>query len=339
MKTSATNRKIRVLLTAIREGKLIPRPEFQRRLVWTNKHKLEFIETVLLKYPFPEIYIAAGEVNPDTGEGIEMLVDGQQRITTLNQYFTGSNDLRLGAVRAYAALSGEEKLEFLEYEVVIRDVGKKSIEEIKEVFRRINSTKYSLNAMETHNARYDGAFKQFVEKLSQHSFFEDHSTFKANEVRRMGDLNYCAVLTATLMSTYFNRDTEIEPYMDRFNDEFPEAETVMEGIEKVIKFMDSLELDERCRLWKKTDLFTAFVEIHRCLIKEGHAADVVAVAADMGRFFNEVDEYAKTGTGHSDIAVYHKATVQASNDRSNRMVRGKVFRHSVLSSAVGFDPD
>ena len=72
MKTSATNRKLRLLLTGIQNGTLLPRPEFQRRLVWSNKHKLAFLKTVLEDYPFPEIYIAAGDVNSETGEGTEM---------------------------------------------------------------------------------------------------------------------------------------------------------------------------------------------------------------------------------------------------------------------------
>ena len=89
MKTTATNRKIRELLTQLRDSKLQPRPEFQRRLVWSNKDKCAFIETVLLNYPFPEIYVAAGAVDVETGEAKEMLVDGQQRITKLYQYFVG----------------------------------------------------------------------------------------------------------------------------------------------------------------------------------------------------------------------------------------------------------
>src|SRR5437764_10527325 len=155
MRTSATNRKIRVLLTAIGNGTLIPRPEFQRRLVWSNKDKIAFVQTVLEGYPFPEIYIAAGTVNPETGEGKEMLVDGQQRITTLYQYFKGSDDLQLGReVLPYTELDQEQKLAFLEYETVVRDLGKLEIADIKRIFERINSANYALNAMEIHNARY-----------------------------------------------------------------------------------------------------------------------------------------------------------------------------------------
>ena len=98
MDTTASNRRLRVLLTAIGNGTLVPQPDFQRRLVWINKDKVEFIKTVLEGYPFPEIYIAAGSVDTKTGEGAEVLVDGQQRITTLFQYFKGSSDLRLGTI-------------------------------------------------------------------------------------------------------------------------------------------------------------------------------------------------------------------------------------------------
>src|SRR5215207_9455189 len=98
-------------MTAIRDQSLIPRPEFQRRLVWTNRDKIRFLETVLKGYPFPEIYIAANAVDLSTGEGTELLVDGQQRLTTLYQYFSGSEDLKLGRdIQPYEKLSDDEKL-------------------------------------------------------------------------------------------------------------------------------------------------------------------------------------------------------------------------------------
>src|SRR4051812_8209 len=159
MKTTATNRKIRELLTRLREGKLIPRPDFQRRLVWSNKDKSNFIETVLLNYPFPEVYVAADEVDLETGEGKELLVDGQQRLTTLRQYFTASPDLVLyGGIKPYADLTKDQKEAFLQYDVVVRDLGLVEIDVLRAVFRRINATRYALNAMEIHNSRFEGEF-------------------------------------------------------------------------------------------------------------------------------------------------------------------------------------
>jgi len=138
MDTSASNRRLRIILTSISNGTLIPQPEFQRRLVWTNKDKLNFIQTVLEGYPFPEIYIAAGKVDRKTGEGVEVLVDGQQRITTLYQYFKGADDLKLSSdIPEYVNLNEDDQINFLEYKVVVRDLGNMPIPEIKEVFQRI----------------------------------------------------------------------------------------------------------------------------------------------------------------------------------------------------------
>jgi hypothetical protein len=325
MKTSATNRRLRTLLTGIKGGSLIPRPEFQRRLVWANKHKLEFVRTVLMEYPFPEIYIAAGEVDPDTGEGTEMLVDGQQRMTALYQYFSGSQDLRLGDVKAYADLTDEEKLAFLEYEVVVRDLGKKSIEEIKSVFTRINSTRYALNAMEIQNARYDGAFKQFGESLLEHAFFETHQIFTTADMRRMGDLLFCLTVVATINSAYFNRDDDIEEFLRKYNDEFPLAEDTQQRLNRVFEFISECRLPPNCRAWKKADALTLIVELDRALTRSGCDLAPDAVGSRLADFYVAV-ENAASGTGEDRRAErYYKAALQASNDRSSRITRGQVL--------------
>lgn len=335
MKTSATNRRIRVLLTAIKDSSLVPRPEFQRRLVWTNKHKQEFIRTVLMEYPFPEIYVAAGDVDPDTGEGQEMLVDGQQRITTLFQYFTGSDDLKLGDLRPYATLTPDEKLAFLEYEVVVRDLGKKTIEEIKEVFTRINSTKYSLNAMEIHNARFDGTFKHFGEELTQHAFFDKNHVFKTNDVRRMGDLVFCLTLVITVITTYFNRDDELEPFLEKYNDEFPEADRVREEIETAVAFIDACGFDAKCRIWRKAELLNALVEAHRAIIKEKLDLKAAFVGSELSKFYDRVDKTGNEQDKAEQVNQYYKAAIQATNDRSNRIKRGQIVA-DIIRNGLNF---
>ncbi len=325
MKTSGINRKLRVLLTAIKNGSLLPRPEFQRRLVWATKHKQEFVRTVLMEYPFPEIYIAAGYVDSNTGEGTEMLVDGQQRMTTLFQYFSGSQDLKLGDITPYAKLGESEKLAFLEYEVVVRDLGKKSIEEIKEVFTRINSTKYSLNAMEIRNARYDGTFKQFGEHLMEHSFFEEHPIFTSADVRRMGDLLFCLTLVVTILSTYFNRDDDIEEALKNYNDDFPLADDVMRRLNHVFEFISECRLPPDSRAWKKADALTLIVELERALCRDRIRLDPAQASARLNEFYALVEEVAAGRTKNDDAEKYYKTALQASNDRSSRITRGKVL--------------
>ena len=330
MKTSATNRRIRTLMTAIRDEKLVPRPEFQRRLVWTNRHKENFLKTVLLKYPFPEIYVASGEVDPDSGEGTEMLVDGQQRITTLYQYFRNSEDLQLKDIRPYSELPRKEKLAFLEYEVVIRDLGSKSIEEIREVFQRINSTKYSLNAMEIHNSRFDGALKKYAEEMSQHDFFSDNYVFRTNDIRRMGDLTFCLTIIITVMSGYFHRDDLLEDFLRSYNEEFHYSEDLTPSLNQVFKFIERCGFEPKSRVWRKADLLTLIVEVYNSLVHTRGALEVSRVSRALKNFYSSVDAVRQDETTADEkAATYYKAALQATNDRVNRVRRGDIISNII----------
>ncbi|MBO3464464.1 DUF262 domain-containing protein, partial [Aetokthonos hydrillicola] len=206
MRTAPTSLKIRQLITQTRNGTLIPRPEFQRRLVWTTEDKIRFMDTVLKGLPFPEIYVANGPVNTDTGEGQQLLVDGQQRVTTIFDYFTGDPKTYGTALPAYADLDEARKREFLDYDVTVRDLGSITPQEIIEVFRRINSTKYALNEIEINNAIYTGALMSIATGFSEHDFFDKHRVFRPTDIKRMGDVRFMLQIIITMIAGYFDRD-------------------------------------------------------------------------------------------------------------------------------------
>ena len=339
MKTSPTSKRIGDLLTDMREKTLIPNPDFQRRLVWSNKHKSAFIKTVLDGYPFPEIYVAAGEVDLDTGKRTVMLVDGQQRLSTLRQYFEGSEDLILSkGISPYLELTPEKQLAFLEYDVVIRDLGSIDMAEIIKVFQQINSVNYALNAMEHHNARYDGEIKQFAEKLTKHAFFKNRLVFYINEINRMADVRFMLSLIITVMSTYFSQDREHESYLIHYNDEFEEKQTLKSRFEEVFQFINECSLPDDSRAWRKSDLFTLLVEIYRALFKEDLNIKPVDVGTRLLRFYDFVDESARTdkdfGTENGRLQEYYKAALQGTQSRSNRIRRGKIIQDVIKGDFV-----
>ncbi len=321
-------------MTKIRDGHLVPRPEFQRRLVWTNSDKLHFIDTVLGGYPFPEIYIAAGDVDLDSGEGTELLVDGQQRVTTLYQYFSGSPDLRLSEdFPSYSSLSATAKAEFLEYVVVVRDLGRLSLDEIRNVFARINATAYSLNAMEIRNARYNGKFKQFAESVSQHDFFDKHRVFNAADIRRMADLRFATELVATIMGSYFNRDENVEEYLAAYNDEFEDEKKIRDELDQVMSFVQSLDLPAASRAWRRSDLFTLLVEIHRALVRKELALEPGQVRKELIQFYREADSFDDDSDkrfSRSILSEYARAALHATTDRGNRIRRGQIIERLLV---------
>lgn len=323
MKTAPTNKKIREIIGLVNEEKLIPRPEFQRRLVWSRDDKNHFLDSVLRGYPFPEIYFADGDVNLETGEGTQLLVDGLQRVSTLIQYFSGDSDLHLTTVPPYKGLHEDQKRSFLQYDVAVRDLGALSRDEILEVFKRLNATKYSLLDIEVNNAVYAGRLKTFGDEFAKNIFFERHKVFSAQDYKRMGDLRFAISLTATLLVGYFNRDDAFEEILSRYNDDFTEEQEIRDRLDRVISFIDECGFHDKSRAWKKADLYTLFVELDRAINIQGEDLQPGEVVDRLESFFGRAEGVDITET--SIYGIYYKAALQASNDRINRVRRGIII--------------
>lgn len=328
MKTSPTNKKVRELISMVKESKLLPRPDFQRRLVWSREDKNHFLDSVLRGYPFPEIYLADGDVDLDTGEGTQLLVDGLQRVSTLIQYFDSDADLKLTSVPAYRSLLEDEKKAFLQYDVAVRDLGAITKEEIIEVFKRLNATKYSLLDIEINNAIYAGALKCFCEHIAENEFFRAHNVFNALDYKRMGDLRYLLGIVGTILQGYFNRDDAFESLLDRYNDEFPMHADVAERLQKTFDFVEECAFEQKSRAWKKADLFTLLIELDQCLHIRGMNMQPSKVLETLTAFYNDVEGAALNQDSVS--AIYYKAALQASNDKINRIRRGVVIGSLLL---------
>jgi hypothetical protein len=329
IKTAPTSLKIRQLITDIQNNTLIPRPEFQRRLVWSMTDKNNFIDTILRGYPFPEIYIADGEVNLDTGTGTQLLVDGQQRITTITEYFTGATTLKLQKGRSsYHELSDQQKKDFLNYDVAVRNLGIVSREQIIEIFSRINSTNYSLNDMEINNAMYAGKFKNFCQELAERNFFEGHSFFRPMQLRRMGDVKFVASIVITMIGGYFNRDDLLEEYLRRYNDEFPDDDKLRERFGNALSLVEDMRFGEDSRVWKQADFFTLVCEVDDFTAVRQTQIDTQATKSKLEKFYRAVDS---AQSQPEDVGVYLKAAIQAANDRVSRVARGQAVKKRLVA--------
>ena len=323
MKTSPTTLKIRQIISLVKDGKLIPRPEFQRRLVWKASDKDHFLDTILRGYPFPEIYIADGQVDLESGEGTQLLVDGLQRVSTITEYFADDPDLRLASVPPYRELSSEKKSEFLLYDVAVRDLGSVTSEVIVEVFRRINATDYSLTDIEVNNARYRGELKELAEDVSNNSIFSENRIFNAQDYRRMGDLRFALTVIITIMGGYFNRDDVFEKYLETYNEIFNRRNQIKLQIDGIFEFIRECGFSKKSRIWRKADFLTLVVELYNLKFEESKDIEPYFVVETIGKFYNDVDNQE---IGSSSLAgIYYKAALQASNDRLNRLRRGIII--------------
>ena len=280
-----------------------------------------------MDFLFPEIFVATGDINLETGKGTDLLVDGQQRVSAISDYFHGTDIFGSpNQLPKYTDLEGDAKEAFLQYDVVVRDLGKLDDSEIRKIFQRINSTGYSLNAMEVRNSHFDGEFKQTAEIVAADEFFSSHDFFTVNDIRRMEDTKFVLAYMITVMSTYFNLEREVEAFLERYNEKFREAAEIQANSKKVFNFVEHCKFESSSRIWQnRADMFTLLVESHRAMVSHGQELDHQKLGAKLKEFYARVDQSEIDSEEHSEPVAYRRASIQGTNNRSNRITRGRII--------------
>lgn len=262
---SVTTPTIATIYQDIENNKLILQPDFQRKFVWTREHQEEFIDTILNGYPFPEIYVCEGEIDIKKLKTTQLVIDGQQRLTTIKMYIDGCEDT-FKKVTPYEKLDDNERSKFLSYKVVFRDIGKVDNEIIREVFRRINLTKFKLENIEIHNAVYDGEFIQTAKIILDNVSLEKYGVFYESEFTRMADLHFILLVMSTLENKgYFPRDNDVEKYIAEFNDLYNNKDHIKALLLKTFAIISDLDLTLDSIWFRKSNFFTLVVELTKHL--------------------------------------------------------------------------
>ena len=321
---SVTHPTIAEVYQNIRAKKLILRPDFQRRFVWTHEHQEEFLDTILRGYPFPEIYVCRGDIDVVNLTTTQHVIDGQQRLTTIQIYIQRKQLRPFSKIQAFADLHDEQKKEFLSYQVVMRDLGEVDDALIREIFRRINLTKFKLEDVEVHNAVYDGEFIQAAKELLPTIDLSAYDVFHESEFTRMADLHFVLLLMATLENDgYFPRDNEIESYIAKFNEEYPNRGATIELLKKTFASVDALKLPPDSIWFRKSNFFTMLVEFAR------HAAvlpvDIVQRLQSLEK--NILDAKLLPDT---EFGKYYGYMYSGTTGRKARIVRAQVFNEHVF---------
>ncbi|MDH2079128.1 DUF262 domain-containing protein [Pseudomonas atacamensis] len=363
----ANNVKIIELYNKLRSKSLDVRPDFQRKLVWKKIHKFKFIETILLNYPFPEIYIAPGELDSESITLTEKVVDGQQRLSAIKDYIEGTDVFAESkiTIKKFNELSAIEKAAFLNYEVSVRYLKNSSEEQTKEIFQRINKTDYALNKIERFNAQWgDSEFVCFAKQLLdkdydnsettyklspdnideiQKFFFGKEPIFSDSNTSRMTDLQYFLVILATIVGEeYFQRNNNVEELVEAFNDNFSQAEEIEPQLTAVVRFIRELDLPKSTTWLNKTNLFTLIIELYKYDLDQidSNALREELLSVDHKyRYFllDEGDKVALTAAGKglvidSETSLFFQNSRVAVNDKGPRVQRAN-FVEKLIETA------
>ena len=320
---SVTNPTIADIFERMVDGKLELQPDFQRKFVWTQDHQEEFLDTIINGYPFPEIYVCQGEFDAEKLRTSQVVIDGQQRLTTIKNYIEETFVKPLRMIVPFSELTDAGREAFMTYKIVVRDIGKVEDELVKEIFRRINLTKFKLEDIEIHNAIYDGKFISTAKLITSKIELEKYGVFHESEFTRMADIYFVLQLMCTLeRGGYYNRDSEIEKCIAEFNDDYDNSADVYNKILAVFSVIDKLGLELDSIWFRKSNFFTMIVE----LIQTPKHPDDLLVK------LNKMDEQVLKHKHKPDteFGTYYSYMYQGTNNRKARVIRGETFRKHIL---------
>lgn len=132
----------------ISNNELIYDPFYQRNFVWMEEDQIDFMRTIIMGYPCPEIFLAEGKIDLETHIKYIHIIDGQQRVTTIKRFF--QNEICIDG-KYYKDFTDDEKTKISRYEigtVTLKLNPETDIHEIEEIFRRLNKNKYTLSETE-----------------------------------------------------------------------------------------------------------------------------------------------------------------------------------------------
>jgi len=211
---------------------LIIRPEYQRLFRWTSTQKTRFIESILLGFPTPAIFVAE-----DT-KGVWELVDGLQRISTVLEFMghlkgetgdllTPSRLVRAGHKPRLPSIQGIAFSELsLQARLSIKRAGCR-VEVIKigskptmkyEVFERLNTGGSELSPQEVRNCIFRATnpdFVEWIESLAIFPAFAENLCMSELQESTMFDRGLI-LRYFTMKNAYKDFDHDVEPFITDF---------------------------------------------------------------------------------------------------------------------------
>lgn len=202
---------------------------FQRGFVWTKAQMDRFVESLLLGYPVPGIFMVKQTDN------VMLVLDGQQRLETLRRFYSGVTGERVFKLEnvgddfkdlTYNSMNDSLKLKlddsFIHATIVATDGSKAVNDAVYGIFERLNAGGTQLTPHEIRVALYAGPLMVLVEQLNSNKDWRD---LYGRQNKRIRDHELVMRILAL-----FVRESEYTRPLKKFLNDFSEDYRSAEGL-------------------------------------------------------------------------------------------------------------
>lgn len=320
-------------------------PPYQRRSVWNQVYKDYFIDTILLGYPAPAIFLFE-EIDP-SGRVAYHVVDGKQRLLTLFEFASDQFSVPANATttelrdRYFNDLPDEVKRDFWGYPFSVEYIPTDNEAIIDNVFDRINRNTAKLTAQELRHARYSGEFITLAEDLSAWlvtNLTQSFPNIAPRSRRQMKDVELAAHLLLMLERGVRGYSTsELDAEFSARDAHWEQSTDVDRRFRRVVGVLLEMvcspegEALQKSRLRNQADFYSLFGAIDK-LLQDGHEPDPDAWATRCSAFAARADDEEERAK-YANVRDYYEAARSASNDTGPRQTRV-----AILAQVLGDDP-
>jgi hypothetical protein len=181
---------LQILVEKLRKGEIVV-PPFQRKFVWKLTQASKLVESFLLGLPVPPIYLYTRQK-----ESTSILVDGQQRLRSIDFFFagwfgeksdpktkpfhlTGLHKKSRFADKTYEELKDADPDAFIKLNdavlrsFVVKQLNPNDDTSVFHIFERLNTGGTFLQGQEIRNCIYAGSFNELLHELNGYSLWRE----------------------------------------------------------------------------------------------------------------------------------------------------------------------
>jgi hypothetical protein len=335
-KWSTTTKDVGILLQLRDCDQLTLAPEFQRNAIWPRPAKAYLIDTILYDRPIPLLFFARS-INAQTGRPSFDVIDGQQRLRALFQFYDNKFRLTESPEDApwrnlrWSDLPQEYRERILNYDFIVAELSGYAEPDIRDMFKRMNKYVVPLNAQEQRHATANGVFKELVEAIGSWSFWIDERVFTGNAANRRRTDEFSAELIILLIEGPQDKKKTVDLYYNAYSESFPQADEIRERLETYTSFIKSVLPDLSTMQLRRPANFYALVGALDIVVEQPEALEELDRALLRG-ILEKFDGDIQSSEPSAVAARYVRAASRQTDNIAPRQIRIRILSDLVAKA-------
>lgn len=246
------------------DKKLDLSPNFQRRSVWSSTAKAFLADTIIRGKPFPKIILMQDFID---GKLIRVVVDGQQRLRAIFDFINDGVKISRAhnkehAGKLFSQLPNDLKDDFMQYEIGCDILNAAPLEELLDIFARINRYTVKLNQQELRNAAYSGFFKSAAYQIGYKyvKYWISTGVLSSSSVNRMSEAELASDLLGCFL-TKIQSSKAIESTYKEYEDKEGNLPAAATNLEAAIEIAASIYSPDEIKLsgWHSKHMYITLI--------------------------------------------------------------------------------